>query len=311
MRLERPAVARRGDRFILRSYSPQRVIGGGRVLDPDAPKLKAHAAASVRERLEALDRGTAEDVVVACAASGGAAGLRIAALARYGLARDEIPGVIDALVKAGRLVSIEGRIFDARIVAETARSLVAMIEAMSAENKLLWGVDRGELKERASLREGPLFEHLMEEGKQRGTLFFKGARVRAGSGERELSEADEKALRAIEARIREAGHAFATKADLGAIVRDEKRLVSYLHILADRGAIVRIGSDGAMHADAYGELLDKVRARLRDGGTLAVGDFKEMFGFSRKFAVPILEHLDREGFTRREGDARRAGPKFE
>jgi selenocysteine-specific elongation factor len=311
LRLERPAVARRGDRFILRSYSPQRVIGGGRVLDPDAPKLKAHAAASVRERLEALDRGTAEDVVVACAASGGAAGLRIAALARYGLARDEIPGVIDALVKAGRLVSIEGRIFDARIVAETARSLVAMIEAMSAENKLLWGVDRGELKERASLREGPLFEHLMEEGKQRGTLFFKGARVRAGSGERELSEADEKALRAIEARIREAGHAFATKADLGAIVRDEKRLVSYLHILADRGAIVRIGSEGAMHADAYGELLDKVRARLRDGGTLAVGDFKEMFGFSRKFAVPILEHLDREGFTRREGDARRAGPKFE
>jgi selenocysteine-specific elongation factor len=311
MRLERPAVARRGDRFILRSYSPQRVIGGGRVLDPDAPKLKAHAAASVRERLEALDRGTAEDAVVACAASGAAAGLRIAALARYGLARDEIPGVIDALVKAGRLVSIEGRIFDARIVAETGRSLVAMIEAMSAENKLLWGVDREELKERASLREGPLFEHLMEEGKRRGTLFFKGARVRAGSGERELSEADEKALRAIEARIREAGHAFATKADLAAIVRDERRLVSYLHILADRGAIVRIGSDGAMHADAYRELLDTVRARLRDGGALAVGDFKEMFGFSRKFAVPILEHLDREGFTRREGDARRAGPKFE
>jgi selenocysteine-specific elongation factor len=310
LRLESPAVARRGDRFILRSYSPQRVIGGGRILDPDAPKLKTHAAALARERLRALDGGTAEDTIVACAASGGSAGFANASLERYGLARGEIAAATAALVKAGRLVSIEGRVFEKRIVADTARSLVAMIEAMSAGNKLLWGVDREELKERSALREGPLFEHLMEEGKRSGALFFKGGRVRAGSGERELSEADRKALAAIEARVREAGSAFATKADLLAIVRDEKRLVSYLHILVDRGAIVRISPDGAMHAERYRELLEKVRGRLLGGGALSVGDFKEMFGFSRKFAVPILEHLDREGITRRDGDERKAGPKL-
>ena len=310
LRLENPAVARRGDRFILRSYSPQRVIGGGRILDPEAPKLKLHSAALVRERLKALDAGTAEETIVACAAAGGNAGFGIAALERYGLARGEIAGAVEALVKAGRLVSIEGRIFEKRIVLDTGRSLVAMIEAMSAENRLSWGVDREELKERSSLRESPLFDYLMEEGKRGGTLFFKGGRVRSGSGERKLSEADEKALGALEARVREAGQAFATKADLLAIVRDEKRLVSYLHILADRGSIVRIGADGAMHAERYRELLEKVRSRLLDGGAISVGDFKEMFGFSRKFAVPILEHLDREGFTRREGDARKAGPKF-
>ncbi|MCX5753375.1 MAG: selenocysteine-specific translation elongation factor [Candidatus Krumholzibacteria bacterium] len=310
LRLERPAVARRGDRFILRSYSPQRVIGGGRILDPDAPKLKAHSAELVRERLKALDAGTAEDAIIACAASGGNAGFGIAALARYGLARGEIAGAVDSLVKAGRLVSIEGRVFERGVVSETGRSLVAMLEAISAENKLSWGVDREELKERSALRESPLFDYLMEEGKRGGMLFFKGGRVRSGSGERKLSAADEKALGAIEARVREAGHAFATKADLLAIVRDEKRLVSYLHILADRGTIVRISADGAMDAERYRELLEKVRSRLLDDGTLSVGDFKDMFGFSRKFAVPILEHLDREGFTRREGDARKAGPKF-
>jgi len=310
LRLENPAVARRGDRYILRSYSPQRVIGGGRILDPDAPKLKMHAAASVRERLKALDAGTAADTILACAASGGTAGFGIASLERYGLARGEIPGAVDALVKGGRLVSIEGRVFEKRIVSDAGRSLVAMIEAMSAENKLSWGVDREELRGRSSLREGPLFDYLMEEGKRGGALSFKGGRVRSGSAEHPLSPADEKALGAIEARVREAGPAFATKADLLAIVRDEKRLLSYLHILADRGSIVRIGSDGAMHAERYRELLEKVRSRLLDGGALSVGDFKEMFGFSRKFAVPILEHLDREGFTRREGDARKAGPKL-
>jgi selenocysteine-specific elongation factor len=310
LRLENPAVARRGDRFILRSYSPQRVIGGGKILDPDAPKLKANSAELVRERLKALDAGSAEDTVVACAASGGTAGFGIAALARYGLARGEAAGAVDALAKAGRIVSVEGRVFEQRIVSDTGRSLAAMIEAISAENKLSWGVDREELRERSSLRDGPLFDYLMEEGKRRGSLFFKGGRVRSGSGERELSGADEKALGAIEARVREAGNAFATKADLLAIVRDEKRLGSYLRILADRGSIVRISADGAMHAERYRELLEKVRARLLDGGALSVGDFKEMFGFSRKFAVPILEHLDKEGFTRREGDARKAGLKF-
>jgi selenocysteine-specific elongation factor len=310
LRLEHPAVARRGDRFILRSYSPQRVIGGGRILDPDAPKLKLHAAAIVRERLEALDAGTAADTILACAVSGGNAGFGLASLERYGLARGEIARAVEELAKAGRLVSIEGRIFEKRIVLDTARSLVAMIEAMSAENKLSWGADREELRERSSLRDGPLFDYLMEEGKREGKLFFKGGRVRAGSGERELSAADEKALGALEARVREAGQAFATKADLLAIVRDEKRLVSYLHILADRGSIVRISTEGAMLAERYRELLGKVRSRIIDGGAISIGDFKEMFGFSRKFAVPILEHLDREGFTRREGDARKAGPKF-
>jgi len=310
LRLEKPAVARRGDRFILRSYSPQRVIGGGRILEANAAKLTAHSAPLAMDRLKALDDGTAKDVVLACAASGGAAGFPAAGLARYGLTQGEITDACAALEREGRLLEIEGRLFERKIVSDTERALVAMIEGASAENKLLWGVDREELKERAGLREGSLFDFLMEKGRKEGILFFKGGRVKAGSGERELSTQDEKALGALEARIRAAGFAFAAKADLVVIVRDEKRLASYIHILADRGSIVRISSDGFMHTERYRELLEKVRDRLLGGGTVSIGDFKEIFGFSRKFAVPILEQLDRDGYTRREGDARKAGPKL-
>jgi len=310
LRLEKPAVARRGDRFILRSYSPQRVIGGGRILEANAAKLTAHSAPLAMDRLKALDRGTAKDVVIACAASGGSAGFPVAGLARYGLTQGEIAEACAALEREGRLLEIGGRLFERKVVLDTERALVAMIEGASAENKLLWGVDREELKERARLREGSLFDFLMEKGRKEGTLFFKGGRVKAGSGTRELSTQDEKALGAIEARIRAAGFAFATKADLVAIVRDEKRLASYIHILADRGSIVRISSDGFMHAERYRELLEKVRDRLLGGGTVSIGDFKEIFGFSRKYAVPVLEQLDRDGYTRREGDTRKAGPRL-
>jgi selenocysteine-specific elongation factor len=241
---------------------------------------------------------------------GGARGFPSGELVRFGLTRREIAEASSALVKESRLVVIEERLFDAASVLEVERALVAAIDAVSAENKLLWGVDREELKARTRLGEGPLFDFLMEKGRGEGKLFFKGGRVRAGSGERELSPEDEKAVAAVVARVREAGFAFASKADLLVVVRDEKRLTSYLHILIDRGTVVRISPDGFIDAERYRELIEKVKERLRASGTVTVGDFKETFGFSRKYAVPILEHLDREGFTRREGDARKAGPKL-
>jgi len=310
LRLESPAVARRGDRFILRTYSPQHVIGGGRVLDPNPVKLTAHTAPAALGRLKALDAGSAEDVVVACAAGGGVGGFPLGGLVRYGLARRETDTARSALARDGRLLEIEERLFAASVVKEAERALGALIETMSADNKLLWGADREELKGSSGLGEGPLFDFLMEKGAKEGKLFFKGGRVRAGSGERELSAEDAKALAALEARVTEAGYGFAAKADLLPLVRDEKRLVSYLHILADRGSIVRISPDAFMSAARYRELIEKMKERLHAGGAVTIGDFKEMFSFSRKFAVPILEHLDREGYTRREGDARKAGPKL-
>jgi selenocysteine-specific elongation factor len=310
LRLEKPAVARRGDRFILRSYSPQHVIGGGRVLDPNPVKLTARSAPAALGRLRVLDTGTAEEVVVACAEGGGVRGIPADGLVRYGLTLQDVERARAALGESGRILEIEARLFAASIVADAERVLIALINTISGEHTLLWGVDREELRERSGLREGPLFDFLIERGRREGTLFLKGGRVRAGSGERALSPDDEKALGALEARIREAGFEFAAKADLVAIVRDEKRLVSYLHILSDRGSIVRISSDGFMIAERYRELLERMKERLQPGASVSVGEFKELFGFSRKFAVPILEHLDREGITRREGDARKAGPKL-
>ena len=310
LRLERPAVARRGDRFIIRSYSPQRVIGGGTVLDPNPPKFRLHAAAATLALLRSLDRGTAEEAASALAAASGPRGFPRASLARYGFAAGAGESIVRALERDGRLILVEGRLVDAAAAAAAERRIHELIAKMSAQAPLLWGVDREELKTRSGLSGSPLFDYLMERGRAGGTLFFKGGRVRAGSGERRLSAADRSSLDRLDERIRSGGFAFATKADLAGVVPDERRLASYLHILVEEGAVVRIAPDGYLHAERWRLVVEEVRARLAGGGSLSVGDFKELFGFSRKFAVPVLEYLDREGFTRREGDARTAGPKL-
>jgi selenocysteine-specific elongation factor len=310
LRLEKPIVARTGDRFIVRSYSPQRVIGGGTILDPNPVKLRRHAAHRALAFLRELDGGSPSEIVAALASQAGIAGFSVAGLARYGLRKRDAQEARGSLEREKRIVVVEDRLFDARVVREKESELLSMIARMSGPDSLLWGIDREELKERSGLRDGPLFDFLMEAGRRRGTLFFKGGRVRAGSGERELPEKDRKALEALEARIREGGFAFAGKADLVGIMPDEKRLLSYLRILGEQGSIVRISSDGYLSVERYRRILDTIRERLLPEGSVSIGDFKGLFGVSRKFAVPILEHLDREGFTRREGDVRKAGPKL-
>jgi selenocysteine-specific elongation factor len=141
-------------------------------------------------------------------------------------------------------------------------------------------------------------------------LYFKGGLVRSGSGERALSPEDRKILETVESNIRASGFAFAEKGDLLRAVPDEKRLLSYLKILAEDGSVVRISSDAYMGSESFRGLVEKIGDTLAAKGTLSIADFKELFGVSRKYAVPILEYLDREGITRREGDVRKAGPKL-
>jgi selenocysteine-specific elongation factor len=310
LRLEKPAVARRGDRFILRSYSPQRVIGGGRILDPTPTKMKRHRAQRLARTLIALGSGTDEEVVMALASRAQSLGFSIGELRRYGLREAEGRRLAAALESAGRVIAIEGRLFDAALVKTREDELRVLIGTLSSGKTLAWGVEREELRERAGLRGSPLFDFLMEKGRREGTLFFKGGLVRWGSGERALSPEDRKTLEKIEGEIRASGFAFAEKGDMLRAVPDEKRLLSYLGILIENGSVVRVSSDAYMSAESFRGLVERIREKLVAGGTLSIADFKDLFGFSRKYAVPILEYLDREGLTRREGDVRRAGPKL-
>lgn len=309
-RLEEPAVARRGDGFIVRSYSPQRVIAGGKVLDPVPMKFKLHDAQARKAFLESLDGTSAEDVVLALAARAKERGFPKEALPRYGLRQVEAADSILKMEKDGKIVFLGGRIFDSSIVSSFERFLRELLSRLSSENPLEWGVEREELKYRSGLTEGPLFDALVERGLREGVFFAKGSRIKAGGAQLELSKEDLSALEKLSSRIASGGYEFVTRSDLKNIVADEKQLVSYLRILVENGTIVRIADSSYLSADSWRKMVDAVRCKLQESGSITVADAKELFGFSRKFAVPILEFFDREGLTVREGDSRKAGPKL-
>ncbi len=309
LRLERKSVARRGDRFVIRSYSPMRVIGGGKVLDPTPSKAKRFKEGRI-EFLGMMKEGKDEEAAAALVSRESPDGITPGVMVRYGFTPESGKSVLLGLVDTGEALDAEGLFIAADAAAIMERRLIETIDSFVKSNRLAWGIERETLRERIGAGSGPLFEYLLDKGRREGRLFFKEGLVRSGSGELELDEDQRRILDGLRKRITDGGFEFSAKAELLDIEPDEKRLQSFIRILQEGGDVVRVLSYGYMDSSFMGRLLGEIRAHIDANSAISVGEFKELFGLSRKYAVPILEYLDHEGYTKRIDDARVQGPRL-
>jgi selenocysteine-specific elongation factor len=306
--LESPVVPARGDRFVFRAYSPMRTLGGGTVLEPAAQKRKRGDVSG----LAVTERGDATARVAQALAQAGLVPRRDDELAK---ALELSPAVVAAEV--ARLVA-DGearRLPDGRtlVVDGFAAALGRVREELVAYAKaypLRFGPGRGELKSRLGRAlDGALFDVALADALSAGALVQRGDRVSEAPG-RELSgkhaEAAERLLAALETGGFAPPEIATLLPPLGLSAAEATELVGRL--LAD-GRAVRIDAEFVWSRPAWDRAVAFVRARFDAGAAeLAVGDVKDGLGISRKWAVPLLEALDREGITRREGNARTRGP---
>jgi selenocysteine-specific elongation factor len=306
IRFEAPAVLTRGDRFILRAYSPPATIGGGTVLDPH-PARGAIRTLAGRARFARLAPGaSARDAVAAFVRERGGAGLPTRSLiSRAGLSAAGGEAVVRELAEAGTVRVIGDLLVDAAFLAERGAALVQMVKQHHAAQPLSPGVPREEARERLFGRSAPeVFDHVvasLERGKgllARDTLSVPGHQL-------SLSPDEARARELLSAAFREAGLAppdpktVASATGIDAGVADRM-----LKLLVREKTLTRI-DELLFHADALARLKSDVKARKEAGETrMDVALFKERYSVTRKFAIPLLEYLDRERVTRRMGDAR-------
>ena len=341
VRLESPAVALRGDRFVLRRYSPPQTIGGGIVLDPNAGKRRRGDARAL-EALRVLERGDPAAQVAQAVLARGAEGIASRDLPRAlgGLDAPAVAAAAEALVASGTVRRIgEGLLVHKEAFASAASLVHAELERSQREHRLRWGMAKGELKSRLAPRiPAPVFDALLAEETGAGRLHARGDRVRTGGAEAPLAPEGERLRERVETlllaqpfappspkEMLAAGSApvpGSTKRASGspaqapgstagrggeapALTADD--LTEMLQHLVFEGRAVRVMTDLYYHAGAIRRVEDAVREFFRKKEELTVGEFKDLLGISRKHAVPLLEHLDRTGVTRRRGDTRVAG----
>jgi len=138
-----------------------------------------------------------------------------------------------------------------------------------------------------------------------GQIAVERDKVRLAAFHPKLSAAEEALKARIEQAFRESGfQPPAPEALLGAQKDDRKLGQAVFRRLVDDGILVRVGEDVFLHRDCHQAMRDRVVAHLQKQPSINVGTMKELFGVSRKYAIPYLEHLDAIRITRRQGDER-------
>ena len=305
--LEAPVVLVRGDRFILRAYSPLSTIAGGTVLDPLPPRRGVRTPAGVA-RFEKLREGdTPDDAVMAMMDERGLAGLSVDELAsRAGVPDHGREALEGRLVKDGRAARIGTVLVAASRLSAVEPQMLDALKRYHARHPLEDGMPREELRERL-FADVPLavYEEVLRRLVAGKTVV---ARERVALAEHAVALTDEEA-RACDIMLDTLRGAALAPPDSSALARaigvapDVVKRMAVL--LGRRGKIVRTG-DLCFDPAALGALKSRVQALKHSGTeTLDVAAFKGHFDLTRKHAIPLLEYLDRERVTRRVGDVRR------
>jgi selenocysteine-specific elongation factor len=286
--LRDPLLLLPGDRFIVRMFSPVVTIGGGVVIDTDTPGRMRRA--DLDRRLTQLETGDRVAILVGESKYGMSVPDLIA---RTGFSQIATP---DSCVRAAEDWLIARESLDGI----TAR-LREVLKEFHRKNPLQPGIAKEELRSR-ELSGAPPF--LLDAAIARAKdMVFEGEVVRMTAHRVALKQDEEQATAKIEALFRDAGLAVpATSEVLAKSGIESARARSLLQILLKTRKLIRVGDELIYHSNAIDELRKTLAGRK--GSRFSVADFKDWTGVSRKYAIPLLEFLDRERVTRRDGDSR-------
>lgn len=298
LHLESETVLVPGDRFVLRRPAPVDTVGGGTVLDAHPPARRA-----ARGGIVSLAREL--DAVRERVQRAGPAGVARAALAsERGASAESIDRGVQELEAAGEVRRLAGRVYDAAFLDGVERRIAEALAAFHRAEPLSSGMSREKLRSSAG---GGLpqdaWRALLDDLSARGAVRPAADRVASADHRVILSECDRERMGRIERRFLDAG---LDPPDVDAVVRDEGggTATRLIELLVEDGRLVRIRDGRPFHAEALRGVRERLRERAKDVRRIDVAAFKEMFGITRKNAIPLLEQLDVERVTRRVGNER-------
>ena len=309
LRLDERALLLPGDRFILRQSSPVTTIGGGAVLDVRA-SLRSHGKPGDFEFFKILLRGDRREILAALVGRS-AYGIGLVELvARTGWEEEQIKEEVTALEAAGKLRIVSRQPFmlaSTQALLDLEARLLLMLARFHEANPLLPGMLREDLRAKTASKHRPeMFRAVLEQLATQRKIELVGELVKRTGTQIALQPEEARAKDQIEAAFAGAGLAVpALKEVLAQLPVDRKRAEKLLQLLLRDGRLVRVTAELVFHRDALRELRERLHGYRRSRGErLSVPAFKELTGITRKYAIPLLEYLDRERVTRRAGDDR-------
>lgn len=304
LRLEEPLLARAGDRFVIRAYSPVSTIGGGVVAEPNPPKRK-RIDDSTRSLLTEVVDGSPQDAVRACIELAGTSGIPREALPiASGVPRTLVPDIM-ALLEAEGTVASGALVFGAAARDEAERRVEDAVKRGHAEDGLRSAIPLAEVRSAfpswapRELGAGAI-DNLVAMGRVEavdGGLRMPGF-VPVLTSDQEEASAD------LVDTLTGAGLAAPLVDELPERLRSRTDLRALLRRLEERGEIRTVAEGLYIGSEELDRAAERIEGALAGRSALGPADFREVLPVSRKHLIPLLNYFDGLGVTVRDGGGR-------
>lgn len=301
LRLPAPALLLPGDRFILRQFSPVITIGGGAVLDA-APIPRQ---ADLVDFLQILSQGDRAVILERRIQRRSRAGISLAQLvAESGWTRESIQTSLAPAIRKKLVDRIGDALIDDAALSVLKANLLSAISDFHKKNSLAPGMAKEELREQAKAS-AEVFAAALDELAHDRMLEIAGDLVRLPGQGVMMKDEEAESKKKIEDAFAAAGLKVpALHEVLAGLKVDKSRAQKIVTLLLRERVLIKISDELVFHHTALSQLRGQIAAYKAKSAMIDVAAFKEMTGVSRKYAIPLLEYLDRERVTKRVGDAR-------
>jgi selenocysteine-specific elongation factor len=299
--LAEPTLLLPGDRFILRQFSPVVTIGGGAVLDAaPLPKTK-----SVQDFLELLERGSEKTILEARIGRRGPHGVSLSQLvAETGLRKEVISANLAETLEKRSVRRIADTLLSASSFTHLMSSLSDQVAEFHKKNPLVAGISKEELRDKLQVS-AEIFSSAIDALVRERKLEVAGELVHLPGRGVVMKDDEAESKQIIEQAFLSAGLRVPSLREVLAGLRvDKVRAQKIMTLLLREKSLVKISDELVFHHSALTDLRHKIAALKTASPKIDVARFKDLTGVSRKYAIPLLEYLDRERVTRRVGDER-------
>lgn len=314
IRFDDPICVKRNDKFIIRFYSPVETFGGGTILNPAADKHK-RGQEDIIESLRLKKTGTDMEILEQMVNEESRRFPEAKDLAAWmDLTVSEAEQMLDTLRNKKKILHLNDGSFVGKAYWEKVSELANQVLAhFHRENPIVEGMDREELKsrlaERMHLKSGKKAEALMAELEKRKVITIQGSIVSVAGFTVSYSDEASQMMTDMENIYKKAGIEVPSTDELVGAYKDRKQARQVLSELTKKGILVKAGTGVLMHKEHWDRALSVLRDHLASHPQVTLGEFRDLLGTSRKYAVMLLETYDQMKITKKIGDARVLGGK--
>ncbi len=297
-RLQEPIKARLKDRFVLRWPTPQVTIGGGEILDFGGPRRRQRSPAWIDHLKLRIDAGLSNYVMSELQTHGFRPTANL--LSDGPWSREEISKQLQAAISSGSITQQSGVTFDTAWLSHTSVSLIAVLRELHNEQPFVPGLNLAEWGSRAAV---PItvMSAVADWMLSRREVARTGDAFHLPTHTASLPPAWQAESEKLWTTLESAGLAPPTRDELETSTPNARAILAFW---VSSGRAIALADGVILPVSTFSVARDTVVAALSGGKSLGAGQLREALGTTRKYAVPILERLDRDGVTRRVGDER-------